>query len=405
MSEEILIADDDPLSTAVLEGILTRAGRRVTVAHDGEAAWAILKGEDPPRIAFLDWMMPGVEGVELCRRLRALDRPFYTYVTILSTRQRQRDIARGFDAGADDFITKPFQAGEVLARLRAAERVSASLAGEGGLDAAVAEARASGGGDLVVRSGDWIGRISFSEGAVVWAAGPGQEGGYAAFLAAEEVFTPAAIASILAEAAARRVSPAQVIGERGLMSPERLRLRLRAWLAGGVAAIRRLPTPTVIFIPGGEAPPGAIGFDYDELVRLRVVEADAQAQALGEVAANSPNAALCAGESLRALGAAVDRAMGIPGALGAAIYDGRTGQCLAARGEPIDRDLAWRSVKLGLAAEEMEAVDDVIVTTTRAILVLRAYSRRPPRFLLLMADGAHAKLGIVRLQLAGCVAS
>ena len=405
MSEEILIADDDPLSTAVLEGILTQAGRRVAVARDGEAAWEILRGEDPPRIAFLDWMMPGVEGVELCRRLRALDRPFYTYVTILSTRQRQRDIARGFDAGADDFITKPFLAGEVLARLRAAERVRASLAGDSDLEAAIAEARASGRGDVVIRSGASTGRIRFEGGRVVAASVTGQEGGYAAFLAGEEAFTPAAIESILAEAEAHEVSPTRVILERGLMGAERLRLRLRAWLAGVVAAILRLPTPTAIFVPGGEGAPGAIGFDYDELVRLRLIEAEEGPEGPEEVAANSPNAALSGGESLRALGAALDRAMAIPGALGAAIVDGRTGQRLAARGEAIDRDLAWRSVKLALATEEMEAVDDVIVTTTRAILVLRAYSRQPQRFLLLMADGALSKLGIVRHQLAGCAAT
>ena len=101
----VLVADDDPFSAAVMEALIRSAGLECLLASDGHEAWQLLQTADAPRIVFLDWMMPEIDGIELCRRIRVRATHEYTYVAILSSRNKQRDITLGFQSGADDFIT------------------------------------------------------------------------------------------------------------------------------------------------------------------------------------------------------------------------------------------------------------------------------------------------------------
>ncbi len=119
----ILIAEDDPATRRILDSKLARWGYEVLVTRDGNEAWLALETEDPPRLAILDWMMPGVDGVELCRRVRRKGGDLYTYIILLTARQDEEDIVTGMEAGADDYITKPFKAGELRVRLRAGRRI------------------------------------------------------------------------------------------------------------------------------------------------------------------------------------------------------------------------------------------------------------------------------------------
>jgi two-component system cell cycle response regulator len=119
----ILVAEDSPVIQAVLCGLLAQWGYKLTVVANGEEAWRVLQGDAPPRLALVDWMMPGLHGPELCRRLRSQDREAYTYVLMLTSRAESADIVQGLDAGADDYLTKPFRAQELRARLRAGERM------------------------------------------------------------------------------------------------------------------------------------------------------------------------------------------------------------------------------------------------------------------------------------------
>ena len=107
----------------VLREMLTRWGYEVVVAGDGAAAWEVLRGPGAPRLAIVDWMMPGMKGPELCRRLRAETAERHTYVLMLTSRTEAADIVEGFDAGADDYLTKPFHAQELWARVRAGARI------------------------------------------------------------------------------------------------------------------------------------------------------------------------------------------------------------------------------------------------------------------------------------------
>jgi CheY-like chemotaxis protein len=119
----ILIADDDLTSRRILEATLARRGYKVVVTADGLAAWKELQAPEAPSIAILDWLMPGLDGVELCRQLRAapVQRPLY--IVLLTGNSRKQDIATGLQAGADDYIIKPFDRDELYARVQVGRRL------------------------------------------------------------------------------------------------------------------------------------------------------------------------------------------------------------------------------------------------------------------------------------------
>jgi sigma-B regulation protein RsbU (phosphoserine phosphatase) len=120
---KILIAEDDPVSRRLLEATLTRWGHEVVVAQHGAAAWQALSGTDPPPLAILDWMMPELDGVDVCRRLRADAPERAVYVILLTAKGGREDLVAGLEAGADDYVTKPFDRAELKARLDVGIRV------------------------------------------------------------------------------------------------------------------------------------------------------------------------------------------------------------------------------------------------------------------------------------------
>jgi two-component system, cell cycle response regulator len=136
LKKKILIAEDDPISRRLLEVFLTRWGYDVAVAASGTEALDLLDQIDAPRLAVLDWMMPGLEGVQVCRKIRERkDRP-YVYILLLSARAQKEDLLLGLESGADDYLTKPFDAPELRARLHVGQRI---LQLQDGLMAAGAE--------------------------------------------------------------------------------------------------------------------------------------------------------------------------------------------------------------------------------------------------------------------------
>ena len=123
VSIKVLIAEDDPVSCSVLNAFLSRWGYEVVVATDGTEAWEILHQPEAPRLAILDWIMPGITGVDICRRLREEDQSPPPYVILLTSRAGAEDVVEGLEAGADDYISKPFNREELRARTRAAARL------------------------------------------------------------------------------------------------------------------------------------------------------------------------------------------------------------------------------------------------------------------------------------------
>ncbi|MGB6547176.1 MAG: diguanylate cyclase [Candidatus Acidiferrales bacterium] len=120
---DILIADDDPVSCRLLQVSLGHAGYRVATTIDGEEALRALERPNCPRLVVLDWMMPGMDGIDVCREVRSQAREPYIYIILLTAKGQQEEIIEGLEAGADDYITKPFDLQELKARLRAGKRI------------------------------------------------------------------------------------------------------------------------------------------------------------------------------------------------------------------------------------------------------------------------------------------
>jgi len=141
----ILIAEDDPVSRLLLQSTLRKWGHEPVATCDGREALEVLNGAESPKLAILDWMMPELDGPEICRRLRAKTPPSAIYIILLTAKAQREDLVAGFAAGADDFVTKPFNGQELFARLHAGIRVvelQAKLAGRAReLEAALAELR------------------------------------------------------------------------------------------------------------------------------------------------------------------------------------------------------------------------------------------------------------------------
>ena len=119
----ILIAEDDAVSRRIIEAHLSKWGYQVVTARDGNEAWRILQSVEVPRLAILNWMMPGMDGVELCRKVREEAKEPYTYLILLTTLNGTEDLVTGMNSGADDYLTKPYNANELRVRLRAGRRI------------------------------------------------------------------------------------------------------------------------------------------------------------------------------------------------------------------------------------------------------------------------------------------
>lgn len=119
----VLIAEDDPIFRRILETWFKRWDYRVTAVANGMDAWELLQKQDAPELAILDWMMPGMDGIELCRRIRGIHNGPYRYVILLTAKDDKQDVVAGLEAGADDYLTKPFDVDELRARVRAGKRI------------------------------------------------------------------------------------------------------------------------------------------------------------------------------------------------------------------------------------------------------------------------------------------
>jgi len=120
---KILIAEDDPVSRRLLQAHLTKWEFDVIAVSDGKKAWEILIKPDSPRLVILDWMMPEIDGIDLCKNIRQLERDQYTYIIMLTAKKQKDEIVTGLNLGADDYIVKPFDPGELKSRVKSGMRI------------------------------------------------------------------------------------------------------------------------------------------------------------------------------------------------------------------------------------------------------------------------------------------
>jgi len=120
---KVLVADDDPVSRLMLQALLSGWGYEVTAVADGAHAWDALQRDGTPRLVVLDWVMPGLDGVEICRRLRGRQGPEPAYVLLLTSRNATADVVAGLRSGANDYVVKPFDREELQARVQVGRTV------------------------------------------------------------------------------------------------------------------------------------------------------------------------------------------------------------------------------------------------------------------------------------------
>jgi len=120
---KILVAEDQPVSRHILVGNLRKWGYDVTAVEDGTQAWGALREEGAPPLAILDWLMPGMDGIDVCRQIRRIPQTRPIYVILLTARRDREDKILGLQSGADDYITKPFDREELRARVQVGIRV------------------------------------------------------------------------------------------------------------------------------------------------------------------------------------------------------------------------------------------------------------------------------------------
>jgi CheY-like chemotaxis protein len=119
----ILVADDDPVFRSLLQGVLEKWGHHVTLCRDGVEAWEALQEPGSFEMAVLDWMMPGLNGLDLCRNLRRAEGSKALYVILATSRGQPEDVVRGLDEGADDYLVKPLDLEELRARVGVGQRI------------------------------------------------------------------------------------------------------------------------------------------------------------------------------------------------------------------------------------------------------------------------------------------
>lgn len=122
-SPQVLVAEDDPVSRRMVESLLRKWHYDVLTVADGQDGWRALRAQDGPRLALLDWMLPGVEGIEICRMLRQDGSRPYIYILLLTAMSLKKNLVTALEAGADDYLVKPFDAAELRARLHVGRRI------------------------------------------------------------------------------------------------------------------------------------------------------------------------------------------------------------------------------------------------------------------------------------------
>ena len=321
----ILVADDDSVTRTLLVDTLRERGYTVLAAADGATAWRLASGSAPPRILLLDWMMPQMSGLEVCRRVRAMPGRSHVHVLLMTARNRHTDMLEGFAAGADDFLTKPLASAEVLARVQAAERTLALANAPAALTDALHEAATSPGGDVMVRAGGEVGRIMFHGGRVAWAHLSSEPSSLHDLLRDVPGISREDVAAVIEECFVAGRHFTEVLIEWEIVGPEELETRLRAWLSAKLRAILTRPFDLVMFVPQ-QRRYNAIAFPLADLVPAPLLAPEEPPPELEPPPALPPESALLT---------CLDEMMAISGAQAAAVLDSERGAFMARRGLPV----------------------------------------------------------------------
>jgi len=402
----ILLADDEPLSRElVLRTLRAKTQHELVAVEDGDQALTLALQEPHPDVLLLDWMMPGLSGIEVCARVRRASLRVQPYILLLTARSTRADILEGLGAGADDFLSKPAAPDILVARLLPASRRT----GTGQLQSrAVAQAlfraRDEGDGELVVTDGAIHARVLFHRRQVAWAHVSDDRNTLLDILKPETGIDEDAAREIVAECRRTGARLSDTLVSFGLVNRARLRDHLLDWTSRKMQSILRFERPQILFLPQRRNYSEDLLFELEELlgdespsVRVRSL-APPPAEGLSQPPWQKAFAPLDAAPR-QELSNVLDRALSGEGVQGAAIIERLTGVCLLQRGRDLSPDSAWAHLQCLNALSRDERVQDSIVVTDRFFHLVRFIPTAPDCFVYVVADANRVLLAAARHSL------
>lgn len=403
-SMRILLADDEPLSRElVLRTLRARTSHEVTAVEDGEQALAHALREPCPDVLLLDWMMPGLSGLEVCARVRKASLREQPYIILITARSSREDMLEGLGAGADDFLSKPTAPDILVARLLpAARRSGAGRSQSRAVAQALFRARDEGDGELVVTDGAINARVLFHRRQVAWAHVSDDRNTLLDILTPEAGIDAETVREVVAECRRSGARLSDTLVSFGLVDRARLRDQLLDWTRRKMQAILRFERPQILFLPQKRGYSEDLLFELEELLgdeaqvsRPRSVFPAPPAPASQppwQDAFTETDGAAPQDELTRVL----DRALLGEGVLGAAVIDRITGVCLLQRGQELSPDVAWAHLQCLNALSRQDRVQDSIVVTDRYFHLVCFIPAAPDCFVYVLADAKQVLLAAAR---------
>lgn len=359
----VLIADDDPLVRRVVSIALAKAGLQPVLARDGHEALALLTQPDAPRLAVIDWVMPGLDGIDACRLLRQKPGGASTYIFLVSSRQSEEDVLAGFDAGVDDFIAKPFDLSVLVARLLAVKRRLEQDASGGTQDVVrlLQSITPESNGEIVVRSQEQVGRVLIHQGKVAWVQ-------LSNGMTLKQLLSRLGISEddarlVLEECRTKKLPFKDTLVQWALVDQERLRASFQEEFSRRLRIMVAMPATLAFFVPGEQSFLSGFSYALAELepftpgTRLMLSE-PVEMPHLSE-----PPASVEMDEALAELNS-------IDGLLSALIIDRHSGLTLSSIGMVADHGLLHHKIRL-FNAEDGEPAEELLLFSTTRLHFMR----------------------------------
>lgn len=425
----VLVADDDPSASRLMGTALsTRAEIRCTFATDGREALQMALSEPRPDLIVLDWMMPGMTGLQVCRLVRA-ERPDVP-ILMVTARGRRDELLQCLGAGATDALPKPIAPDLLAAKVMRAIRASAVAAPGQRLREALCEARDHGHGELVVRQDHITARVFFHAGAVAWLEVADGSPSFLRSLVANDDLDMDTARDLVEECRRIGAPLGEVLEAWTLLVPEELRAKTLAWMRARLLGLFQMTQPRCLFLPEKRAYSGQL-FALDELlpqdVAVELAGASVRAAGVGSgfdadvemsvAAAEAPRLSLIplattpwedafalAPATHTGVEQALERCMLSEGFLGVAAFDRRSGYCLGRRGEQLDTDIVWAHIQALNTVMRLEPVLDSVVATKTRFHLVRIMEKDRGVFLYALADAGKVRLAMARMALEQAVA-
>ncbi|MEY4579809.1 MAG: hypothetical protein RL701_4512 [Pseudomonadota bacterium] len=414
----ILIADDDRKFREFAEQTLKeRTAHTVSVVHDGMQAFEKALAERPD-VLLLDWLMPRMNGTQVCRLLRAQGSLPDLYVVFVTSRGRREELVECLNAGADDLLVKPVAPDVLITRLELARhRIPGRDATIDRMRQALAVAAKHGDGEFVVRSVDQSARVFFEAGRIAWLEFTDGSGTFLQELAADLQLDTDTVSGIVDECKRTENKLTDVLVAWGVIDDSRLREYVRVWLSKRLDAIVHLPHARSLFLPQRRADlsdasnSSHVSFDLEELgagpPRLDLGAA-IEAQTDAAIKFTTPtlipvsgwkNAFVFAPNNIASIDAILDRCAADDGVLGVVALERTSGFCLGSRGMELNADAAWAHIQCLNTVMRLGKVQDSIVTTDQHYHLARLLPGHADTFLYAVVDAHTSPLAMARLKL------